>query len=354
MLGNSKLATKFSLLLSLVFIGTILISGLALSKALEQKAEDEISYRGQVLLQMVNSVRDYTNARITPLLAPQLETQQTFIPETIPSFAAREVFENLRKNKEYQNFFYKDATLNPTNLADKADEFETSLIERFRHEPQLQTLSGFRTLFGEKLLYSARPFAITAASCLRCHSTPEAAPKSHLASYGTEHGFGWQLNDILATQIIYVPASKVFDSVRQAYSLFIGIFIAIFTLVIVLINYLLKRNVLQPLKPMAQLAQKISTDTISYDQAEEFELKSLGTIAKRTDELGQLGRVFQRMVQEVYAREQHLKQQVQELRIEIDEAKRVRQVAEIAETEYFQNLRQEAKDIRNKWAESNE
>jgi len=112
--------------------------------------------------------------------------------------------------------------------------------------------------------------------------------------------------------------------------------------------------VIQPIKPMAQLAQKISTDTISYDEAKEFELKRLGAVAKRTDELGQLGRLFQKMIRQVYAREQRLKQQVQELRIEIDEAKRVRQVADIAETEYFQKLRHDAKDIRNKWAESNE
>ena len=352
MLGKFKLATKFSLLLSLVFIGAILISGFVLSKALEQKAEAEVSYRGQVVLQMVNSIRDYTNAHITPLLSPNLETQQNFIPETIPSFAAREVFEELRKNEEYQNFFYKDATLNPTNLADRADEFETSLIERFRNKPGLQTLSGFRTLFKEKLFYSARPFAITNSNCLRCHSTPKVAPKSHLARYGTENGFGWQLNDIIATQIIYIPASKVFESFRQAFSLFISIFVAIFTLVILLINYLLKRNVIQPIKPMAQLAQKISTNTMIYDEAEKFELKHLGAIALRTDELGHLGRVFQKMVREISAREQRLKKQVQELRIEIDEAKRVRQVDQIADTEYFQKLCQEAKDIRNKWAES--
>jgi sensor histidine kinase YesM len=349
MSGNFKLATKFTLLLSLVFIGAILISGFALSKALEQKAEDEIDYRGQVLMQMVNSVREYTNTRITPLLAPKLETQQTFIPETIPSFAAKEVFDNLRKNEEYKNFFYKDATLNPTSLGDKADKFETNLIETFRNKPGLENISGFRTMFGEELFYSAKPFSIKNPSCLSCHSTPEAAPKSHLASYGTENGFGWKLHDILGTQIIYVPASKVFDSARQAFSLFIGIFIGIFTLVILLINYLLKRNVIQPIKPMAQMAQKISADTMSVEEAEEFDRKSLGAIAKRGDELGQLGRVFQKMVREIYAREQRLRQQVQELRIEIDQTKRARQVEAIAESDYFQKLHQEAKDIRKQW-----
>ncbi len=353
MLNNLKLATKFTLLLSLVFIGAILFSGLALSKALEHKAKDEINYRGQVLMEMVNSVRNYSNSHINSLLDPKLETQEKFVPETIPSFAAREVFETLRKNQEYRNLLYKDATLNPTNLRDKADEFETDIIKRFHNEPGLQNLSGFRNFFGENLFYSARPFAITESKCLRCHSTPEAAPKNLLATYGRENGFNWKLNEILGTQIIYVPASKVFDSVHQSFSLFMGIFMGIFTLVIVLINYLLKRNVIQPIKPMAMIAQKISSDTMSYDEAQEFDQKSLRAIAKRNDELGQLGWVFQKMVREVYAREQRLKQQVQELRIKIDEGKKARQVAEIAESEYFQKLREDAKNIRNQWSEPN-
>lgn len=107
MIGHSKLATKFTLLLSLVFISTILMSSVALSKALEQRAEDEINYRGQLLIQMINSVRNYTDSHVTTLLAPNLETQQNFVPESIPSFAAREVFENLRKTKNIQITFTK-------------------------------------------------------------------------------------------------------------------------------------------------------------------------------------------------------------------------------------------------------
>ncbi len=119
MLSNLKLATKFTLLLSIVFLSTILISGFALSQALEQRAEDEVNYRGQVLIQMMNSVRNYTNNRISPLLSPILEQQPQFTPEIVPSYSAREVFENLRRNKEYASFLYKDATINPTNLRDK-------------------------------------------------------------------------------------------------------------------------------------------------------------------------------------------------------------------------------------------
>lgn len=75
--------------------------------------------------------------------------------------------------------------------------------------------------------------------------------------------------------------------------------------------------------------------------------ESLTGVAQRPDKLGQLARVFRRMAQEVVARESRLKEQVAQLRIEIDEAKKVRQVAEITETEYFQQLRQRAQQLRN-------
>jgi hypothetical protein len=52
------------------------------------------------------------------------------------------------------------------------------------------------------------------------------------------------------------------------------------------------------------------------------------------------------MAQEVVAREARLRQQVQELRIEIDEARQSAKVAEITGTDYFQDLRSRAADLR--------
>ncbi len=77
-----------------------------------------------------------------------------------------------------------------------------------------------------------------------------------------------------------------------------------------------------------------------------FEPESLDDVARRTDALGQLARVFQRMAREVRAREERLRQQVAELRIEIDEARQAHKVAEITDTEYFKGLREQAADLR--------
>jgi DNA-binding NtrC family response regulator len=54
------------------------------------------------------------------------------------------------------------------------------------------------------------------------------------------------------------------------------------------------------------------TDAAAAVEAETFDPESLAEVAARSDALGQLARVFQGMAHEVYAREQHLKHQVQE------------------------------------------
>lgn len=79
-----------------------------------------------------------------------------------------------------------------------------------------------------------------------------------------------------------------------------------------------------------------------------FDSESLVEVSAREDELGQLARVFQRMAREVYAREQRLQQQVQQLKIEIDEVKKAREVSAITKTEYFQDLQQRARSLRSR------
>ena len=51
---------------------------------------------------------------------------------------------------------------------------------------------------------------------------------------------------------------------------------------------------------------------------------------------------------EAYIREQSLRKQIEELRIEIDEARKIDQVAEITESEYFQSLQKKAKRLKAK------
>ncbi|MBH8577726.1 DUF3365 domain-containing protein [Nostocaceae cyanobacterium CENA369] len=284
MLKNLKIGSKFNLILMLVFLVSIFVSGIALSRVLDQKAQNEVTSQAQILIKTMNSVRSYTQNHINTLLAARLETEPAFIPETVPAYSATEVFENLRKNAEYQNFLYKEATLNPTNLRDKADDFEAKIVGRFRQDSKIQEISGFRDFPDGKVFYIARPLAIKQQNCLQCHSTPDRAPKSLLASYGTDNGFGWQLNDIVAAQIISVPSEDVFASANRTWNLIMGLLVAIFAIVVLLINFLIKKTVIQRIRKIEKVAQQVSTGDMSADFAE-----------KSHDEIGGLAAAFNRM-----------------------------------------------------------
>lgn len=87
-------------------------------------------------------------------------------------------------------------------------------------------------------------------------------------------------------------------------------------------------------------------------EQDSYDSLKLEGIVERKDEFGWMARVFIQMANQVYAREQSLKEQVAYLRIEMDEAKRSIQVQEITETEYFQDLLSKVDELRRKHNDS--
>ena len=281
-LKNVRLSNKFTILLLLVFVWGVVFSGIVLATLLERNAQNEIAAKALVLVETMNSVRDYTRDQIQPEFDRALESE--FVPQAIGPFAAREVFEKLRTDKTYSEFFYKEATLNPTNLRDKADDFETAIVERFSTETKLKELRGFRSLPSGKFFYIARPLAVSESSCLKCHSVPGVAPKSMIERYGTANGFGWKLDQIIGAQMISVPASTLLQSARQSFILIMGMIAGVFATAILLVNFWLKRYVIRPLNQMARVAEAVSIG----DTDAEFEQIS-------DDEVGRLAAAFTRM-----------------------------------------------------------
>ncbi|NER82145.1 MAG: DUF3365 domain-containing protein [Leptolyngbya sp. SIO1D8] len=282
-LQKLKLGQKFTLLLFIVFLGGILASGLALASVLNRSAEAQLTTQALMLMETMNSVRSYTVDEVRPELKERLESE--FLPETIPAYSANQVFGILQNNPDYEEFAYREATLNPTNLNDKADEFEATLVNYFRERPNAEELHGVRKRFPlNDQFYIARPIQIKKESCLICHSTPEAAPASMVELYGPNNGFGWKLNEIVGAQIIAVPANQVFQTALKSLILILGIFILVFAMAIYFVNFWLKRYVVRPINRMSEVAEVVSMG----DTAAEF-------VQNSQDEVGKLAESFNRM-----------------------------------------------------------
>ena len=110
---------------------------------------------------------------------------------------------------------------------------------------------------------------------------------------------------------------------------------------LLLLVYLLSDVLTRRLNHLTLMAGKIAEG--DYDQ----NLTAFSESAWQ-DEISKLSKVFELMVSKVRKREETLKQQVAELKIEIDQVKRDKQVREIVETDFFKDLLGKARDMRGR------
>jgi signal transduction histidine kinase/DNA-binding response OmpR family regulator len=348
MLQQLSIGTKLTAFLILAFLLSITVSGLFLSDAMNTKAQAEIQMRAEMLTRVMNAVRSYTSLHVNPKLRAQLETSPEFIAETVPAFSARTVFETFRADPLFADFSYKEATLNPTSPSDQADAFEANLVAQFRADPGLKVLSGFREEGGRNLFYTARPLAVTQPSCLQCHATPAAAPKSLLATYGDQHGFGWKLGEIVAAQTIYVPSDEVFAQGHQYLMRAMGIFFGVFALGTALLIWQIRRTVVRPIQQLTSAARAIGTGSATAEQLAVFDEPALNRIAQQNDEPGELARSFRMMAHEVANREQTLNaavaartEQIQQVLAEARQARADAEEANQAKSQFVANMSHE-------------
>jgi len=79
---------------------------------------------------------------ISRICSREAASRRVFRPQTVPAFAATEIFNYLRK--KYPDYFYKEASLNPTNLRNRVADWEEDILKVFRNRPDLTLLDGER------------------------------------------------------------------------------------------------------------------------------------------------------------------------------------------------------------------
>lgn len=250
-----KLLTKFNIVLILFFgAGGILISQIARNFLLNN-ARTQTVQQAELMMAGAKATRDYTNEQIKPLLLKNPDHEINFLPQSVPAFSAITVFSTLKKN--YPDYSYREATLNPTNLIDRAEDWEADIIRYFADHPNEKQLVGERDTPTGRQLYLAKPMR-AAASCLECHSEPSAAPAAMIRKYGAVNGFGWQLNQVIAAQVVSVPMTVPTQIAEKAYHSLIAFLIVIFLVTIIALDSALYFLVIRPLAIVSVTANRVS------------------------------------------------------------------------------------------------
>lgn len=278
---HMKLITKINLVLLSVFLLALAVIGTITHAMLQQNARDEVIAHAGMMMEAALAIRTYTVKEVRPLIAARMD--QTFLPQSVPSYAATKNFQTLRET--HPEYIYKEATLNPTNPSDRATDWEADIIQQFRNNPGMRQVIGERDTPTGKSLYLARPIAIKDAGCLACHTTADAAPASMIKRYGSANGFGWKMGEVVGSQVVSVPLSVPLHKANRTFLTFMGSLVATFVVLFVLLNVLLRTLVVNRVSAISDLADRISRGEMD---APEFERKG-------RDEITRLGESFNRM-----------------------------------------------------------
>jgi protein-histidine pros-kinase len=278
-----KLLLKFNLVLLILFAIGILATAQISRDLLQRNAREEVYENAKLLIDSALAVRNYTNRNVAPLLETQIKYE--FRPEMVAAFSANEVLKNLREaNPEYQQFLYREATLNPTNPANRAVEWETDIVAGFRNGTITPPLSGERDTPNGRMLFVAKPLKVGEA-CLRCHETAALAPPTQLAKYGAAGGFGWKVGEVVAAQIVQVPKTVALARAEATFRVFMASLAAVLVAVALTLNLLLWWMIIRPVTKISALADRISLGEVDVP---EF-------VVRGRDEIGQLAQSLARM-----------------------------------------------------------
>ena len=278
-----KLLMKFNLVLIIVFAIGIAATTYVSRDLLQRNARDEIYENAKLLIESALAVRAYTSRHIAPLLETQIKYE--FRPEMVSAYSAIELLKSLREaNPDYRQFLYREATLNPTNPANRAVDWESDIVNSFRNGAVKPPLYGERDTPNGRMLYVAKPLTAGQA-CLRCHDTAELAPPTMIAKYGSAAGFGWKVGEIIGAQIIQIPETFALARAEVTFRVFMGSLLGVLLAVAVTLNLLLWWMFIRPITKISALADQISLGAIT---APDF-------VAGSHDEIGMLANALSRM-----------------------------------------------------------
>ncbi|MDR7922818.1 HAMP domain-containing protein [Thermosynechococcus sp. HY213] len=112
---------------------------------------------------------------------------------------------------------------------------------------------------------------------------------------------------------------------------------------VILISLIVAPSITKPIRTLVSAAH-----ALKHDQFNQLDPRVLRHYAQGSDDMAELAQVFLDMAQAVEQRQDQLEEELSELKIEIDQEKRKKSVAEITSTDYFQKLHQRAQQLRQR------
>lgn len=223
---------KFGLMLISIYVISLPIISALTYFILKGNAVRDAYNLGRLRLSTMEAVKGYVDEELSPVL--YYEMPGRFILEGIGPYAAGAVAR--RVFKEHPGYKYINASLNPRDSKNVADEFEAGIINTFISNSEVREWQGFRTRPEGEYYVIARAGEPLTADCLLCHSDPAVSPQELVEIFGPTAGFNMKIGQFMDAKFVYIPIDMPLAAARKVVALFIGIYTVFFAIIFLIID----------------------------------------------------------------------------------------------------------------------
>jgi diguanylate cyclase (GGDEF)-like protein len=228
----------------------LIVIGLVLKKQVGNYAVSEANDKLNDILLNQKALHVYVEDTLKPVIYELKERNKLykdFFDPRILSFTyisrnVREIENFIRGKNGSVEIYFKLASINPRNPINKANKEEKKLIEMFNKNRNLNEQKSIYEKDGKKYLLFSQPLVANKKSCMRCHSTPDVAPKELVEMYGDKAGFGEKIGQIRAIMTIRMPLEKAINDAYQYYFK-IYFFVAVSLIILYVIFFYMFRKI---------------------------------------------------------------------------------------------------------------
>ncbi len=256
-----RIATLLNFFRGLVFLIGGIIAIYLVHYHLRELAFSEAKSKARLLLDHHLAIHHYFSFSLKPKL---LESNEVNVPKDYfepvwmsSTYAVREI-DKIAQTLEEGDYYYKECAINARSEENEADKYERIFLNKLNANPELVEYSDIRQMDGKPFFVLLRRGEVMEQTCLRCHSSPEKAPRELVEFYGDEKSFGRNAGDVVSAISIRIPLADAYASANKFSLQLVGFLLVLLAILYWLFYMFYKRFLLVPLDSIRNKARLIS------------------------------------------------------------------------------------------------
>ncbi|MEC4272321.1 DUF3365 domain-containing protein [Adlercreutzia sp. R25] len=212
-----------------------------------QRAERELLEESRVLVAEMDAVWDFISLNQNTI---NYDSDGAYDYKGIHcAIAGKSVAALFSERSEYSIRF---TNLNPRNIYNRPDTYETAALETFLRDSSASEMWGFEEEGGKPVFRYVEVMKVSDA-CVDCHGRP--AGEIDETGYMKE---GWDVGDVAGAVSVVVPAESALESMRAAVATNVVFFLLVATAMVVIIYVVISRMVTEPLTALRSAFSRVA------------------------------------------------------------------------------------------------